>query len=1020
MLGPRALAVELLDGLLYTGIAVAVQRREHALLLAALTTLVERLVLAWWKPRSLGWEDRRRVVRILACCAQLKDQLDALRRDMFVNALVALLKDPDFRVRHEASRNVAVLFAVYREAKVQQGIYATLCDAVKPALASASDARRSALQTLATVAKSSHVNELNVLVDCCVAWTAECSHVVVLVLEDVAAHLGFASLGAYVREWLPDLFNVWFARSLGVERFPWLLTGVSSFADFVAQFAPLMVAKSVFHLATNELELVAQRTGATVHALLVSNLPAIFAHAQPLFYVGTDSNGKFAAKAEEIFALLLAHGVSQDVVSHTITTRFDDCIFALFDVVSPTSSSVADAAPEPPEFSQQAVRAVFVYLGRGFRAATVADILFKTRDRVHKIVLFLHERFAASHRIHRKRATMDKLGLLMEMLWDASADASKKAAVISSVLRDLVHFLLRGLSSSALIPTSCALLRRLCAVALGTSHEPELHRHFGRIVAALVPLVDVGSEDAKSLLEFLVVECRDTFATDIAQLDPIPDSSSAAFAAVTHVYGSLTRARTLRMELERLAARDLPSGEAGRLALEYLRARLSAERAQLPTLRNQHAALFAQVTWTLIRVCATSSLPSAKLLAASCLGDVGLMSLPGSVGGALTPLLRLGRAASGDPRAANSDKKAAHARTVVAIVRELASYLVDDDVPVIRAASVCMRELLATPLGGEAFRQLTADEADALYPFRPTQQEQALQLQQLQQQQQLPQMRSARAILPPAGLWCTHRKNFDQWLCPLAAALCALVDDPDVQFLRLCAPVFALKAPLAEHLLPLIIDSLAADPATGLGAQLAAAAEQEVLRDPHAPIRAVQLVLSAMRSHLDAWVAAEAARRCSLYVSALLFLELSVEREFGALAIPDAPSARRAAYLQMLLDVYSHIDEPDSLRGVPVPDSDGDLSAAILLHEHDERWELALSCYDRALSDGARVAHYFVGIFIHALQLAANQRVPCNCVRVCSARWATSGTCTCGPLTWQAWRRPALKTMPAFPSSSWS
>ncbi len=42
-------------------------------------------------------------------------------------------------------------------------------------------------------------------------------------------------------------------------------------------------------------------------------------------------------------------------------------------------------------------------------AATVADMLFKTRDRVHKIVLYLHERFAASHRDHCKRAAVLKV-----------------------------------------------------------------------------------------------------------------------------------------------------------------------------------------------------------------------------------------------------------------------------------------------------------------------------------------------------------------------------------------------------------------------------------------------------------------------------------------------------------------------------------------------------------------------------------------------------------------------------------
>ena len=94
------------------------------------------------------------------------------------------------------------------------------------------------------------------------------------------------------------------------------------------------------------------------------------------------------------------------------------------------------------------------------------EIIFNTRDRVHKIVLYLHEEFAASHRQHRKLAVFFKLGLLMEMLRDPTSQGKFKEHVYGSVFRDLLHMLLQGLAIDSLVGATCELLRLLCQSAL--------------------------------------------------------------------------------------------------------------------------------------------------------------------------------------------------------------------------------------------------------------------------------------------------------------------------------------------------------------------------------------------------------------------------------------------------------------------------------------------------------------------------------------------------------------------------
>jgi hypothetical protein len=465
---------------------------------------------------------------------------------------------------------------------------------------------------------------------------------------------------------------------------------------------------------------------------------------------------------------------------------------------------------------------VFAYVGKGF-SGSVNQIVFGTKDRMHKIVLFLHEQYAASHRLHRKTTALFKLGLMMEMLRHKSETAKFQKQVQGSVFREVLHLLLQGLSLRDLVPTSCFLLRHLCDSAM-SSHLEELRKHFGLLVTALVPLVDGGRTEARQLLEYLIVKKADLFREQISQLDPLPPQNPE-FGEMREVQGQYAGQLTLSQQLEKFAS-SRSSGS--RIALRHLFSLLESKRDQLGLLADESPVILGRLAWALIKLCSGSHDDNNReilLLAAACLGELGNVEL---------------REDANFARSVDVD----HVFVVEEIVRQLYVFLVDNNVAVIGAASTCMRKLLETAEGGQAFRNLQrtpqgADICEHLYSFRPMPKHQ--QEQQQQPEQQFSQSRML-FLLPEAVLWRSGNKSFSDWVRPLAAGLCRAVTDDKTLCFGIAAPVCALKVSLAEFLFPFAVRALAQEK-DQLNLPSLKEALESVLRDADASSESVQLVL---------------------------------------------------------------------------------------------------------------------------------------------------------------------------------
>jgi hypothetical protein len=103
-------------------------------------------------------------------------------------------------------------------------------------------------------------------------------------------------------------------------------------------------------------------------------------------------------------------------------------------------------------FSSDTVKNVLKHLAQGFKVEVVS-LFFKTKDRVQKILLHLNQRLAAAHRRQDQLRSFRVLKFFVEILGDNACTAS--------VLRDVIHTILRSINNPNLASLSCDLLKQI-------------------------------------------------------------------------------------------------------------------------------------------------------------------------------------------------------------------------------------------------------------------------------------------------------------------------------------------------------------------------------------------------------------------------------------------------------------------------------------------------------------------------------------------------------------------------------
>ncbi|XP_019197259.1 PREDICTED: serine/threonine-protein kinase ATM isoform X3 [Ipomoea nil] len=344
---------------------------------------------------------------------------------------------------------------------------------------------------------------------------------------------------------------------------------------------------------------------------------------------------------------------------------------------------------------------------------------------------------------------------------------------------------------------------------------------------------------------------------------------------------------------------------------------------------------------------------------------------------------------------------------VIALLKLLKKYLMDDSVKIIDIASQALRGILSTEKGRRcllsfgSYQRLLMEVHSKGFNLDVVQ----------KLVSDLERKYNAEATsLESSTLWSTDEKTFETWICPLVHALIGYCNDT---IIRLCQEIVLVKSEVAELLFPEVITNLSrrTDVAVDLGQLICTKVQESIFTGSNKLTKSIQVVLEALnvlrlchvteraissstahkqenlkqysrpssygsRSRsaivkvkdqpttssgsafstllwdkvywlpIDYLVVAKFAITSGAYFSALLYVEYWCKERFSSLTLgnPDFSHLEiLPEHIEILVSAVTQINEPDSLYGIIQCNK---LSSQILTCEHEGNWSKALEYYD--------------------------------------------------------------------------
>ncbi|KAK9278063.1 hypothetical protein L1049_027621 [Liquidambar formosana] len=343
---------------------------------------------------------------------------------------------------------------------------------------------------------------------------------------------------------------------------------------------------------------------------------------------------------------------------------------------------------------------------------------------------------------------------------------------------------------------------------------------------------------------------------------------------------------------------------------------------------------------------------------------------------------------------------------LIALMRLLKKYLMDDSVMIIDMTSQALRGILSTERGQSALLSFDSYERSIIEVHSRGINIELVEKLLLELERKF----NAEAIsLDKSTIWKTHDKTFEMWICPLVYALIGYCDD---MILRLCQDIVLLKAEVAELLLPNVFVNLAGrkDLDFDIHKLISLQVQDNIFTESNKLIKSIQVMLysfnelrlchvmertatstilskresskyakpssyssksrstsikakhsaatsSAMVMSTSLWdkvywlsidylVVAKSAISCGSYFTSVLYVEHWCEEHFNSLTLgsPDFSHLEMLPHhIELLVSAVTQINEPDSLYGIIQSHK---LTSQIVTFEHEGNWSKALEYYD--------------------------------------------------------------------------
>ncbi|KAL4634029.1 hypothetical protein ACB092_04G167700 [Castanea dentata] len=957
-----------------------------------------------------------------------------------IEGLLMLLRDPDYRVRFFLARRIGVLFQTWDGHKelfqdICSNFGVTLVVSSKEKLVTAREVLAAGPQpqptletviiTLMHIAFYSEKVELEaVFMMCAVAAIDPCQRELVnAVLHNLSRRLKYTSMLKYLEELMGSILFCWVACGVSLVALVEIRQLFVSDAEpsyFVRYCCHWLLPALVLHGDSSNLSWVAKVACQPLAVLVRNHFVPIFAICMAL-HCSKKSGWEKGAVVLQSSILRLAE-ISESERDKLIKKHMVSIVSHILSLASCASD------PPVPLFSKDTIVHSVQTVVDGFlemednpiTAGVVDKINIFRPDRVFMFIVEMHYKIAAAVHHRHKCHRLAGIEVLINILGHRAA--------VSSTSNYLFNLIGQFISSHALQDQCCGIISALLRTFKSNPSEEmisvlgeQLQFLVSKLVACCIPSEANGEDSGTrlsqvlSLLLQLTVDSDPAFYDYIRELEPFPEID--IFDKIRKFHQELCRAYSPRDHLLKFVKRCsyLPP----RLLLWSLQAlhkkllmgdtcqsgKNSEDFVTDRYWNGDHEIVHA--VWTLVRMCGIDDADSVRALASDFISRVGIgdphcvvFHLPGD-----SSHIHVCQPINHDTATGINFHMVTGIsdELLMAILKLLKKYLMDDSVKIIDMTSQALRGILSTESGQRALMSFDSYERSLIEVHSKGININLVEKFLLDLERKF----KAEAIsLEESTVWVTPGKTFEMWICPLVYALIGYCDDV---ILRLCQEIVLLKAEVAELLLPSVIVNLAGrkDLEAGLHKTISLQLQEHIFTESNKLIKSIQVFLNALnelrlchvmeRSSLPSkrecsksvkpssyssksrsttvkardlvttssavematslwdkvyWLCidylrvAKSAVICGSYFTSMMYVEYWCEEHFNSLILgsPDfSHNEMLPLHVEILVSAVTQINEPDSLYGIIQSHK---LISQIITFEHEGNWSKALEYYD--------------------------------------------------------------------------
>ncbi|CAN0900398.1 Serine/threonine-protein kinase ATM [Linum grandiflorum] len=968
--------------------------------------------------------------------------LDPLIGQTMIERLFLLVQDPDYRVRHFVAQRIGVLFQTWDG---HDELFEDICSnfgvvivlPLKGKLVTANQvistgpqpvpAMETVIITLMHLAlHSEKVESKAVFILCAISAVEPCQReLVTVVLNNLSKKLQYTTRFKYLEEIMGSILFSWIACGVNLVsllEIRQLLVSDVEPRNFIQYSCSWLLPALLLQKDMSNLNWLAKVSGQPLAALVKSYFVPIFSVGMALHcskMTGWE-RGTFVLES----SILQLAEISENERDKLIKKHMVSIVGHMLSLVS--------CAPEPavPFFLKdgisQAIRTVvdgFLEINNHPASGAVLDKINIFRpDRVFMFILEIHFKLAAAvhprHRCHRLAA----LEVLIDVLGHRVA--------ISGTANYLLNLTGQFIDTKALQDQSCRIISCLLLTFEENPSEvifnvqgDQLQFLVSKLVGCCMDIVTIkGSSDATSssvfaLLRQLIVKSDPLLHDYVRELEEFPETF--IFKEMQEFHKDLCHTYCPRNHLLKFAKRScyLPP----RLLLSSIRALhkkvLLGENYQVEGNGKDimednwnHDQEIRCAIWTLVGICSSDDSGSIRPLVSDFVSRLGVGE-PYSV--VFHPAREFNqRKILQDTSETGSEISSGVSEDLLlALLRLLQKYLMDDNVRIIDMASQALRGILSTEKGQRAVLSFDSYERSLIEIHSKGVDTEVVE----KFLTDFEKKYKAEAVpLDDSTLWSTSNKSFEMWICPLVYSMLGFCED---LILRLCQGIVLFKAEAAELLFPRVIVDISKrkDMRVDLQKLISQQVLQHIFKQSNVLVKSIQVFLNALNelrmchvlgsssieqskregskssrpsSHssksrsasgkvkdsfgssspstrptllwdkvywltIDYLLVAKAAVISGSYFTSVLYVEHWCKEHFGGLTLGAADFSHvevLSEHIEILVSALTQINEPDSLYGIIQSHK---LTSQVVTFEHEGNWSKALEHYDLQVRSNA-------------------------------------------------------------------